>query len=216
MRSVIAVIVAVAVAGAVGTAAAPARAQSSSTPASAVPLTSSGLPMVGPLLGPPRVTWMFTQGDANGGRGDTLGPSSIIFEPIRLALLGSAVPVGAADPGCRESVESTGAATAGVPGFAMQHAAAVRLIPKLTLFGFARGGCPLDAGAGAALVYSTPIRKDIWFVASAGILHLPHAGPGGAPVTTGQARMDLVFARPKGHSYSVGIGTRGISFGGTL
>lgn len=213
MRSVIAV---VALAGTLLVAATPAGAQSSPTPASAVPVTSSGVPMVGPLLGPPRVTWIFTPGDANGGRGDTLGPGSIIFEPIRLSLLGSAVPVGAADPACRESVESTGAATAGVPGFAMQHGAALQLIPKLTLFGFARGGCPLDAGAGAALVYATPIRKDIWFVASAGILHLPHAGPGGAPVTTGQARMDLVFARPKGHSYAVGIGTRGISFGGTL
>jgi hypothetical protein len=198
MRSVIAV---AALAGSLFLASTPAHAQST--------------PMVGPTLGPPRVTWLFGQGDANGGRGDTLGPGSIIFEPIRLSLLALAPPVGAADPACAGSVESTGTATAGVPGFAMQHAAAVQMIPKLTLYGFSRGGCQLDAAAGGALVYATPIRKDIWFVASAGILHLPHAAAG-RPVTTGQARMDLLFARPKGHSYSVGIGTRGITFGGTL
>jgi hypothetical protein len=211
------IVIAVAVAGALSIAATPARAQTIPTPASAVPVTSAGVPMMGPLVGPPKVTWIFTQGDANGGRGDTLGPGSIIFEPIRLALLGAAVPGGAGDPECRDNgVESAGTATAGVPGFPAQHAAALQLIPKLTLFGFSRGGCQRDAGAGGALVYATPIRKDIWFVASAGILHLPHAGPGGAPVTKGHARMDLLFARPKGHSYAVGIGTRGVTLGGSL
>src|SRR4051794_25453721 len=89
--------------------AAPAAAQSTPTPASAVPVTPAGVPMVGPMLGPPRVTWVFTQGDANGGRGDTLGPGSIIFEPIRLSLLGSAVPAHSGDPGCKDDgVEATG------------------------------------------------------------------------------------------------------------
>jgi hypothetical protein len=209
--------IAIAVAGALSIAATPSRAQTIPTPASAVPVTAAGVPMMGPLVGPPTVTWLFTQGDANGGRGDTLGPGSIIFEPIRLALLGSAVPGAAGDPECRDSgAESAGTATAGVPRFASQHAAAFQLVPKLTLLGFSRGGCQRDAAAGGALVYATPIRKDIWFVASAGILHLPHAGAGGAPVTNGQARMDLMFARPKGRSYAVGIGTRGVTFGGTL
>jgi hypothetical protein len=208
-------------AGALSLGTTPARAQTTPTPASAIPVTAGGVPMVGPMLGPPRVTWLFTQGDANGGRGDTLGPSSIIFEPIRLALLGSSVPAGGADPGCRESVESTGTATAGVNGFAMQHAAAIQLVPKLVLVGFSRGGCQLDAGMGGALVYATPIRKDISFVMSAGIFVLPHPRMGGEATSTGQIRMDVVFARPKGRSYSVGVGMRGngvstVTFGGTL
>lgn len=182
-----------------------ARAQPSPTPTSAFT-----------MLGPPHVTWIFAQGDANGARGDTLGPSSIIFEPIRLALQGSSVPGGHADPGCRDNNESTGSATASGPGYPMQHAAALQLVPKLTLVGFSRGGCQLDAGIGGALVYATPIRKDIWFVASAGIFHLPHAGPGGAPATKLDARVDLVLARPQGRSYAVGVGTRGVTFGGTL
>jgi hypothetical protein len=205
-------------------AATPASAQSTPTPASAVPLTPSGVPMVGPTLGPPRVTWLFTQGDANGGRGDTLGPSSTIFEPIRLALL--TVPKGFSEPGCKDS--AAGAASASSPGFAMQHAAGLplQLVPKLTLFGFSREGCQLDAGIGGALVYATPVAKDITFVASTGIFHLPHGGPNGTSMTTAEhARIDLVLTRPKGRSYSVGIGqgsntlsgtiTR-ITFGGTL
>jgi hypothetical protein len=197
-----------------------ARAQSTPTPASAVPVTPAGVPMVGPMLGPPRVTWLFTQGDANGGRGDALGAGSLLFEPIRLQMLGSAGPSGGGDPACRDNtVESTGTATAGVPGFAMQHAAALQLVPKLTLFGFSRGGCP-NTAAGGAVVFAQPIRKDVSFVAGAGILHLPHPGLGAPAVTSGQAHMDLVLARPQGRSYSVGVGVRSgvtsLLFGGTL
>lgn len=203
----------------------PARAQSTftPTPASAVPLTTSGVPIVGPMLGPPVVTWLFTQGDANGAsRGDALGASSIIFEPIRLALLGSSVPAGAAEPHCRDSVESTGGASAGSPGFAMQHAAGLRvpLIPRLTLIGFSRGGCTFDAGVGGALVYATPITKDISLVLSAGIYHVPQGAAVGAVTKTSEVRMDVVFAKPKGRSYSVGVGTgpgiTRVTFGGTL
>ena len=91
----------------------------------------------------------------------------------------------------------------------------MQLVPRLTLIGFGRGGRACDAAVGGALVYATPIRKDIWLVASAGILHLPQA-LAGTPRATGQARVDLVFAQPKGRSLAVGIGTRGLTFGGTL
>ena len=70
-------------------------------------------------------------------------------------------------------------------------------MPRLTLIGFGRGGRACDAAVGGAIVYATPIRKDIWLVASAGILYLPQA-LAGTPRATGQARVDLVFAQPKG------------------
>ena len=202
-------------AGVVGAVASPADGQTTPTPASAIPVTSSGVPIVGPLLGPPRVTYLFGQGDANGAAGDSHVPS-FVLDPIRLGLLAGAVPFGAADPACGGSIEATGTATAASGGFAMQHAAALQLVPRLTLAGFTRGGCSIDAAMGGALVYAAPIRKDIWFVASAGILKLPHAGPVGTSVTTSQFRADLVFARPAGRSLAVGLSNRGISFGGTL
>lgn len=171
--------------------------------------------MVGPMLGPPRVTWLSSPGDANGTAGDTQVPQ-FVLDPIRLGLFADAVPQGRADPGCRDENEATGSATASSGGFAMQHAAALQLVPRLTLAGFARGGCGIDAGVGGALVYATPIRKNVWFVASAGIMTLPHAGAAGAPVTRTQVRADVVFARPRGRSYSVGITPKGLTFGGVL
>jgi hypothetical protein len=173
------------------------------------------LPVVTPLVGPPQVAWLGPAGDASGASGSALTPS-FVLEPLRMALTGTAVPTGRFEPGCGEHVEATGTATAGVPGFAMQHATSLQLVPKLTLFGFSRGGCAIDAGVGGGVAYATLLRKDIWLVASAGILHLPHAGPGGASITRFDVRADVVFARPKGRSYTVGVGTRGVTFGGTL
>lgn len=187
-------------------AAAPAEAQQA-----ADPVTPPAM-----VLGPPRVNWLFSRGDAPGDRADALGSRSIIFEPIRLSLMSMAVPAGGPDAsGCGEAPESAGTATAGASGFAAQYTAAVQLVPRLTLVGFGRGGRPCDAASGGALVYATPIRKDVWLVASAGILHLPQA-LAGTPRTTGQVRVDLVFAQPKGRSLAVGVGTRGFTFGGTL
>jgi len=168
------------------------------------------------VLGPPRINWLFSRGDASGDHADALGSRSIIFEPIRLALMSMAVPGGGPDvAGCGEAPESAGTVTAGSTGFAAQYTAAVQLVPRLTLVGFGRGGRPCDAAGGGALVYATPIRKDVWLVASAGILILPQA-LAGTPKSTGQARVDLVFAQPKGRSLAVGVGSRGFTFGGTL
>jgi hypothetical protein len=49
-----------------------------------------------------------------------------------------------------------------------------------------------------------------------GVLHLPHAGPKASSVTNVDARVDVVFRRPSGHTYVVGIGVQGIELGGTL
>jgi hypothetical protein len=47
-------------------------------------------------------------------------------------------------------------------------------------------------------------------------MHLPHAGPNGTPVTKAHTRMDLVLTQDKGRSFSLGVGKRGLTFGGTL
>lgn len=190
-------------------------AQGVPSPASSNPFSSSGAPTVGSVLGPPRVTWLFGQGDANGNARDGDG-GSVLFEPIRLSLLGSTFPTGRYEPGCNEHTESTGAATAGVPGFASQYATGLRLAPRLTLFGFGQGGCSVDAKMGGALVYVVPLRPNISLVLSAGAMVVPNGGPGGRSVVRTDLRGDVVFKRSGGRSYSVGLGTGGLTFGGVL
>jgi hypothetical protein len=161
----------------------------------------------GPVPGPPVVTGVFGNGDANGTAG-SFGVPSFVFAPLRLSLYGDAPEIGHADPACTQ-VESAG----------MQHATAMRLVPRLVLTGFSRSSCALDAGVGGGLVYATPIAPKVWLVAAAGILHLPHYDAG-KPVTKYQLRGDVVFDRGGGRSISVGIGQHHgspmVSVGGVL
>jgi hypothetical protein len=181
----------------------------------AQPAQSAVLPIVAPIIGPPQVVWL-SPGDASGAAGNAGHAPSFVLDPIRLALFGDAVPLGSSDPACSGSPEATGTATAATGGFASQRTAAFQLVPHLTLVGFSRGGCGLDAAAGGAVVFAMPIRKDVWFAASAGILTLPHAGPMGSPVVNRHFRADVVFAQPDGRSLSVGVSKRGLTFGGVL
>jgi hypothetical protein len=141
---------------------------------------------------------------------------AVVLDAIRMSLFGAVVPHHANDAACGDSLESTGIVTAGTSGLALQRVSSIQLIPRLTLSGFARGGCAVDSGIGGALVYATPLAKNIFLVGSAGFIRLPHAAPGGKGVTRGDVRLDVVFARPSGRSYAVGVGARGITFGGTL
>lgn len=173
----------------------------------------------GSSLGPPRVRWIGAQGDANGAAG-AQGAAGSLFEPLRLALFGDAPPVaGAQGVRCDENVEATGTATAATGGFARSYAAAVRLGPRLSLVGFSRGGCALDAAGAVGLVHVMPLRKDVFLATSAGALLAPHQSAG-APITRMQLRTDVVFTRSGGRSFRVGIGTggrvTGLTFGGLL
>jgi hypothetical protein len=174
---------------------------------------AQSLPMVAPVYGPPRVTWIGPPGDATGAA----APPQLVLEPIRSDLIGMTRPAHR-EPGCAEAAPSTGSATAATSGHPLQHVVALELVPRLTLFGFSRAGCALESSAGAALVYAAPIRRNIFLTGSAGILHLPHNGPGGSNVRHWQLRGDVVFVRPEGRSYSVGVGVSGarttLTFGG--
>src|SRR5262249_17253593 len=130
-----------------------------------------------PTIGPPRVKWLFgadpNASDANGSAGNApLGDA--MFAPLRLTLLSLVPARGMSDPACSESIESTGNATATTNGAPAQYAAAIRLVPHLTLAGFARNGCARDGAAGGGLVFTQRIAQKIWFVGSAGTVVAPH------------------------------------------
>jgi hypothetical protein len=170
-----------------------------------------------PTIGPPRVVVMKTPGDASGGSSDPRVPSYVL-DPIRMALWGTAVPRPRGEPTCggSEEFEESGLIEIGPRGPALRRVSNIQLIPRLTLSGFSRGGCASDTGVGGALVYAIPISSNVFLAASLGVLHLPHAGPNASSVTNVDARLDLHVRRPGGHSYAVGIGTRGLTFGGAL
>lgn len=145
---------------------------------------------------------------------------SILFEPLRLGLMSEIAPMAATEPGCRDTVEMTGSLTAMGPATPMQRVRAVPLGPRLTLVGFSRGGCPIDAAIGGGLTYAVPLRPSVFFVTSAGALVQPPFGT--RPVTIiPQARADAVFDRGEGRSWSVGVrtttrggGSPSLTFGG--
>jgi hypothetical protein len=89
------------------------------------------------------------------------------------------------------------------------------IVPRLTLVGFSRLGCPLDAGIGGVVGYSTPIAPNAWLVASAGIFGTSTAWAK-APAAQSDARVDVIFQRPSGRAFGVGVDARqkGLTFTG--
>lgn len=164
-------------------------------------------PIVGPIVGPPAVTWLGITGagDASGsdGSGSSASPA---LEPIRLGLMGDA-PAGGAAAGPCESNDARSFEASTSPTTPFQSAYGVRLVPRLTLFAFSRGGCVFDGAAGGALVFVQPLAPKVSLVLSAGAIYLPHYGTGGSHGVATQARADVVFQRPEGRTLSVGIAT---------
>jgi hypothetical protein len=173
---------------------------------------------VNAVPGPPPVRWFdpFHVGDALGSPGDDRSMSAALFEPLRLSLLGPYVPGPSLNGPCADSLPSAGAVTAATPGFTPQYASAVRLVPRLTLYGFSRAGCALDAAVGGGAVYAAPIvEKKLWLVGSAGYVVLP--SPAGRRPTVGStANVNAVLLRRDDKTLRLGVGTRGVSFGGTF
>lgn len=91
-----------------------------------------------------------------------------------------APPIGMNIPGCNDSAEQSGTATGAVTGFATQRAFAFELVPQLTLLGFSRLGCPVDALVGGGLVYAKPISKTISLSFSGGVIYRPRVFRGSA------------------------------------
>jgi hypothetical protein len=164
-------------------------------------------PMVGPIIGPPTVTWLGATGagDASGSDGSG-GRGASTLEPIRLGLMADA-PATGASPGPCESNDARSFEPSTSPITPFQSAYGIRLVPRLTLFAFSRGGCAFDGALGGAFVFVQPLAQKVSLVMSAGSIYLPHYGLHGAPAVAAQARADVVFQRPAGRSLSVGIAT---------
>lgn len=164
-------------------------------------------PIIGPIVGPPAVTWLGITGAGDSSSSDGWGRGvSLALEPIRLGLLGDA-PAGGATEGPCESTDARSfeSSTSRITPF--QSAYGVRLVPRLTLFAFSRGGCASDGAAGGALVFVQPLAPKVSLVLSAGAIYLPHYGRGGTRGDGAQARVDVVFQRGEGRTLSVGIAT---------
>ena len=111
-----------------------------------------------------------------------------------------------------------------MPGFPYQGAAASHLAfghslnaPRLTLFGSSRGGCAYDQAVGGGVSLTIPLKQDVFFAWSGGAIYLPaYRGPEGKTETA--VRADVVFQRPGGRAYTVGVsmqaGVPRVSFGG--
>jgi hypothetical protein len=176
--------------------------------------TAYAQPQAQPITSRPQMTWigLGRPGDNSGstGRVDRIG--ELALEPLRLALLAPFVPGPPNDAGCMGSSEH-GSITGG-SGLPSQHLFGTNLLgapaswrtPRLTLFGFSRGGCPFDRAAGGGVTLVLPIRQDIFFVASGGAIYLPTTATG-ASASSSQVRGDIVFSRSGGRSFSVGVGT---------
>lgn len=144
---------------------------------------------------------------------------AILFEPLRLGLVSDVGSRAATEPGCSDRVETTGGLTAMGPGTPMQFTRVVPLpfAPRLTLVGFSRAGCPIDALIAGGLTYVVPLRPSVFFVTSIGALAQPPYGH--RPLTvTPQVRADVVFDRGEGRSWNIGVRSNksgpSLTFGG--
>jgi len=96
----------------------------------------------------------------------------------------------------------------------MQHLLAKQLTPQLSLVGMSRGGCALGAAGGGGLLYVVPLKPRLFFVAGFGTTLDPPIAGARPAIVRPNGRMDLVIDRGQGRSWTVGIDTRGVSFGG--
>jgi hypothetical protein len=145
--------------------------------------------------------------------------------PERLALLPLQLSLGAGlfMNGDRTVSQCQSAPSLSVGGFPAQHTFSLASpIPRLTLHAFATVGCPTDSYVGTGVVYTKPLWKGVWLVASAGALILPTtttAQPATGmlrPGVVGDVRVDLVLKSPGslGPAFTAGVGVRGVQFGG--
>jgi hypothetical protein len=179
-------------------AAGPARAQEPSGPA---PWQWTLAPQ--PKLVPP----LLLLGEPTGSAG--LSPWAL-STPLRLSLQSGIFPIGGAFPNCQSRQEASGNT---VNGFALQRYAPLQLAPGLVLHGFSSAGCPVDGAIGGALTYSVPLRPSLQLVAGAGVYGVPAHYPLPAR-TRSDFRVDVMKQLDGGRSLSVGVGKRGVSFGG--
>jgi hypothetical protein len=170
------------------------------------PIVSTGLP-------PVQWVGLGRAGDSTGSAGNADGTSALALEPLRLDLLRYQPLMPSAECAASAQAESLAGGSALRPmatlGTNLSRFGPARWAPRLTLFGFSRFGCALDAAAGGGATFTMPVRKDTLFVLSGGAIYLPQVREHKTTV-----RGDLVFSRANGRSFNIGVGSHGVSFGG--
>jgi hypothetical protein len=140
-------------------------------------------------------------------------PGYFASAPLRLSLQNQIFPLGGAYDQCTTREDAAGNSTGGIPS---QRYALLRLTPNLVLHGFTAGGCPIDGAIGGGITYATRVSPSIWLVAGAGIYSAPAPAQLGAARTRTDFRIDLVKKVNDTRSFSIGIGKRGVAFGGAF
>jgi hypothetical protein len=154
--------------------------------------------------------------------GDQDGFSGFFLtSPIRLSLEGAIAPKASLFPQCATLEDDVGNSVGGIP---VQHSREFWLpIPRLVLSLFTQLGCPIDAGIGAALAYSVPLRDSLALVFSGGMYVAPAQTQlfgGWGPALAGAARgrpssadaalrTDVMWKTPAGPSTSLGVESLG-------
>jgi len=167
---------------------------------------AQALSPAGPTLPVP----MLSTGDPPRGAGSQLSPR-LVSMPLRLSLQPVLLPV--EPPSTSQPCESREEPSGNTfHGFPLQGYASLRLIPQLTLHGFTNLGCPTNGGIGTAVTYTATLRPDIWLVVGAGAYAIPHAQVG-APAQY-DFHVDLMTRGHDDRVWSVGLGRKGVTFGG--
>lgn len=181
---------------------------------------ASAQPAVGAGPGGAKLQWSVlgpAKGEPTGRLGEEQRDALLGFEPLRLGMANGAMARFSGDGECGSVAESPGLLSGPVSGPPPSVAFAVRLVPRLTIFGLQRTGeCALRNAAGVGFSYVVPLTPNVLFAVSGGALFLPNAGMNGGSVSRAGLRTDVIFKRSEGRSFSVGVGTSGVLFGGVF
>jgi len=161
-----------------------------------------------PAAAPDPAGGIFSLGEPTGDRGDLSGRYASM--PLRLSLTSDIFPQASLFPNCASREDASGNTIHGMP---LQRYTMLALGPHLVLSGFSQTACPVDSGMGGAITYAVPIDKRLWLVAGAGIYSVPAHDTLPAR-TRSDLRLDVVTKTEGGRVFNVGIGKRGVSFGG--
>lgn len=131
----------------------------------------------------------------------TEGETRAWLEPLRLELTGMQLGTARFHLGC--------ATREAAPSASFIHA----LTPKLSLFGASAGGCVADNPATGGVAFTTPLAGRAWLVLSTTITSIPTPEATPRVVRDTSAKIVLPSADRK-TGYSIGVGTRGVTFGG--
>ncbi len=142
--------------------------------------------------------------------GNTVGLApALAVLPLRLSLLGSAVPRASTLPGdpfhCESYEEASGNSQAGFP---VEREVYLAMTSRLVLHGFSRLGCPVDARVGGGVTYTMPLARNVSIVPSAGAYARSSVAQGRV-LTQGNVRVDLQLNTSSDWPLGIGVVKRG-------